>query len=212
VSGAPIIDRRAERRQSTIDEIVGAAWSLARERGLAGISLRDVGERVGMRAQSLYTYFGSKLDIYDAMFRGGYEELVGHMALLDREELLADPAVGLRRGARHFFEFCTSDPARYQLLFQRTVPDFVPSDASWAVAVAYLEGVRSDLAAIGIDDPADLDLWTALITGLTDQQLSNDPGGDRWARQLDRVVDVFLREVAPRHLRTPSPRTKGRRR
>ena len=36
-----------------------------------------------------------------------------------------------------------------------------------------------------------MDLWTALLSGLTAQQLSNDPGGDRWSRLLDESVDLI---------------------
>jgi hypothetical protein len=40
------------------------------------------------------------------------------------------------------------------------------------------------------------------MTGLTDQQLSNDPGGDRWARLLDEAVDMFLAHLGNVH---PTP-------
>ena len=30
------------------------------------------------------------------------------------------------------------------------------------------------------------------MTGLVDQQISNDPGGDRWTRLVDDVVRMFL--------------------
>jgi hypothetical protein len=30
------------------------------------------------------------------------------------------------------------------------------------------------------------------MTGLVDQQISNDPGGDRWIRLIDDVVVMFL--------------------
>ena len=40
-----------------------AARAAATEVGLAGLRMRDLGNRVGMRAQSLYTYFPSKAAI-----------------------------------------------------------------------------------------------------------------------------------------------------
>ena len=98
----------------------------------------------------------------------------------------------LLAGARAFVEFCVEDPVRYQLLFQRTIPDFEPSPDSYADALAVLDVAREQLSSIGITDTAALDLWTALITGLVDQQLSNDPGGDRWTRLLPQAVDMFL--------------------
>ena len=51
------------------------------------------------------------------------------------------------------------------------------------------------VGTIGITDPAALDLWTAVNTGLTDQQISNDPGGDRWLRLIDTAVDLFCDHV-----------------
>ncbi len=34
-----------------------------------------------------------------------------------------------------------------------------------------------------------LDIWTALLSGIMQQQWANDPGGDRWKRLLDDVID-----------------------
>lgn len=198
----PPPDRRTARRQATKDEIVAAAWDLVREEGLAGLSLRDLGARVGMRAQSIYSYFGSKHEIYDAMFRQGYETFAAAMAEVHRADDDTVATVGerralIRRQAHHFFLFCTSDPVRYQLLFQRTIPHFVPSAESYAVALEVFDTLRSHLAALGVTDPEAVDLWTAVLTGLTDQQISNDPGGTRWERILDRSIDMVLHEIAP---------------
>ena len=98
----------------------------------------------------------------------------------------------------------------YQLLFQRTIPGFEPSPESYAVA---LDGARphwpSEFAAIGITDPAAVDLATAVFTGLTSQQLANDPGGDRWERLVDRAVAMLLADLAPHLLDHPSPSHGG---
>jgi AcrR family transcriptional regulator len=200
-------DRRAERRRATKDEIVAAAWELVREQGLAGLTLRELGERVGMKAQSLYSYFASKSEIYDVMFHDGYLAVA---AVYDDPDGAGVEGVegvegvaALRASAHRFFRFCTSDPVRYQLLFQRTIPDFVPSEESYALAREVFERMAARLAAVGLDDPGTVDLWTALLTGLTDQQISNDPGGDRWERLLDRAIDMFLATHAP-HLLAPT--------
>src|SRR3954470_9542159 len=130
----PRLDRRLARHAATKQEIVDAAWRLARERGLGGWSLRDVADAVGMRAPSLYVYFASKNAVFDAMFADGCREL------LDRVEPAAAEAEGqpprevLHIAATLFFDFCAEDPARYQLLFLRTLPGFEPSEASYALA------------------------------------------------------------------------------
>jgi AcrR family transcriptional regulator len=194
MSGITNTDRRSVRRQETKDEIVQASWEVVREHGLAGLSMRDLGERIGMRAQSIYSYFASKHEIYDAMFLEGYQAFAVWMDTAVDDELTADPVGAARAAAHAFVEFCTSDPVRYQLLFQRTIPDFTPSPESYAVAVQAYDQMGRRLGAIGVHDQASLDLWTAVLTGITDQQISNDPGGTRWTGLVDRAVDMLIAE------------------
>ena len=196
-------DRRARRREATRAEIVDAAWALVREHGLAALSLRDLAARVGMRAPSLYQYFSSKHAIYDAMFGEGTRQA---LAVVDDELPTTDTRAVLREIAHRMFVFTTSDPARAQLLFQRTIPGFEPSPEAYAPAVEMYSRVQSMFESLGIDDPDAMDLWTALVSGLTNQQLANDPGGDRWARLIDRTVDMFLAAVTP----AASPPKKGK--
>ena len=191
--GEPIRDRRAERREATRAEILDAAWALVREHGLAGLNLRDVAKAVGMQPPSLYSYFASKAAIYDAMFADGYRALLATRPG-DRTPTTVDE---FKAGCRDFLAFATEDPARFQLLFQRTIPGFEPSDESMALAVEALSWASGALAGIGVTDPGALDLYTALLTGLADQQISNDPGGDRWVRRADEALDMFLAHVAP---------------
>jgi AcrR family transcriptional regulator len=190
-------DRRAARRAATRAEILDAARALMAERGLAALSLRDLGERVGMRAQSLYSYVDSKHDIYDALFRQGYEEYAAAMAEAEATApRRADPRAYARHLAHAHVAWCLDDPVRYQLLFWRTIPGFVPSEESWTAALAAFEALREPLARVGLGDPAQVDLTTALFSGLTSQQLTNDPGGDRWTRLVDRAVDLLLLSVS----------------
>ena len=188
-------DRRAERREATRAEIIEAAWTLARENGLAGLALKDVAARIGMRPPSLYWYFDSKHAIYDAMFAEGNRTLLDRMAAQDWP---AEPRALLRRLAEAFVEFSMEDPARAQLLFQRTIPGFEPSAESYALAVEVLEQGRSLLAAAGVTDPAHFDLWTGLVAGLASQQLANEPGGDRWVRLIDEAVAMYADHVLPK--------------
>ncbi len=158
--------------------------------------MRDLGERVGMRAQSVYSYFSSKHEIYDAMFLEGYQAFADWMeGAVSDDDLATDPPGAARSAARAFVDFCVSDPVRYQLLFQRTIPGFTPSPASYAIAVQVYDQMSRQLAAVGVHGEEMIDLWTAVLTGLTDQQISNDPGGTRWIRLVDRAVDMLLIET-----------------
>jgi len=193
-------DRRAARREAAKAEILDAAWALVREHGLAALSLRDLAARVGMRAPSLYQYFPSKHAIYDAMFAQGMRAALDAVAASVDDP---DPRIALSNGARAIVDFATSDPARAQLLFQRTIPGFEPSPDSYAIAIELDRVTTGALRDHGIDDPEALDLFTAVVAGVINQQLSNDPGGDRYSRLIDRVVDMYLSQVAPKR-RAPS--------
>jgi AcrR family transcriptional regulator len=187
-------DRRAERNAATRAEILDAAWDLVRADGLASLALRELGARVGMRAQSLYVYFPSKNAIYDAMFGSASRELLHRVTSLPS---VPDPAEYLRAHARAFLAFCVEDPVRYQLLFQRTIPGFEPSPESYAPAVDGLEHSRAAVRACGITDARAFDAWTAIISGLAAQQTSNEPGGDRWLRLVDDTTEMYLAHFAP---------------
>ena len=196
---------RENRREAAIATILEAAWELARRDGVAGLSLSEVARRVGMKPPSLYSYFDSKAALYDAMFAQGFREYVGRQEGVVPGSTLRE-ALGTKM--RHFVEFAVEDPARHQLLFQRTVPGFVPSEEAMAISFEAYDLMRSALAAYGITDQADFDLITAVNTGLADQQISNDPGGDRWLRQLDRAADMLAAALERRPEKPASRRGK----
>jgi AcrR family transcriptional regulator len=157
-----------------------------------------------MRTPSLYTHFPSKHAIYDAMFRQAWETYEAEIDGL--EELLpSEPRAALKVMAATFTDFALADLPRHQLMNLRTIPGFEPSPESYEPAVRIIERLHAALARLRITDPAAADLLTALTAGLVDQQWANDPGGDRWRRLLDRVIDMYANEMG-----VPSPRRRTR--
>lgn len=187
-------DRRRRRHEETKKEILEAAWGIARRDGVAALSLRELADAVGMRAPSLYTYFGSKEAIYDAMFAQGWEALSERVAKLQSAPLQGEP---FKEEAREFFDFCTDDPARYQLMFQRPMPGFEPSPEAYAASVEVFEGLRRRFASRGIEGSDAIELWTFLMTGITARQIANDPVGDRYRHHLEPLVDMYLAHIQP---------------
>lgn len=188
----PRRDRRHARHQATKLEILDAAWRMVQLDGVNALSLRALARAVDMEPQSLYTYFDSKNSVYDHLFADGNRQL---LARFDRLEITDDPTRALRAIARLFVSFAAEDPARYELLFLRTIPDFEPSPESYAVAVEVFNRGRSMLRDVGLRTNADFDLWTALVAGLSSQQLANDPGGDRYIKLIDDAVAMFSGHV-----------------
>src|SRR3954470_1452907 len=148
----PTRDRRSERREATRLEIIEAAWAVAREQGVAGLTLRDVARRVGMQAPSLYSYFWSKHDIYDAMFAQAWADVLERKPTVDA--LPEDPRTALKVIAHFMFDWAVADPARYLLTNQRTIPGFEPSAEAYAPAVAVLEETLRAFRHLGIPEDA----------------------------------------------------------
>ncbi len=197
----PTGDWRNRRREAARADILAVAWELARENGLAGLSLRDLARRIGMAAPSLYSYFESKHALYDAMFADGWQSLLSRGAPEAGEDLRS----ALRNSQRMFVDWALEDPVRYQLLNQRTIPGFEPSPESYALAQeAYRVGFAPVEAHVELTQQ-DRDLVTAVVAGLLNQQIANDPGGTRWVRLLDDAVDLLAHRLGAR-TRTPASR------
>jgi AcrR family transcriptional regulator len=196
-------DRRARRRQAKRAWIIREAWSLARRDGLAGISLRDLADSVDLRQPSLYAYFESKLGLYDSMFEDGQRQLLDRCST---REPLADAREELVAIVEDLVRFSSEDTVRHQLLFQRTVSGFEPSDAAMEPARQFFELMTGRLDAAGVDGPGEVDLFSAIVSGLAHQQVANDPGGDRWVVLARRVVEAMLADIDRRS--GPRSRTK----
>ncbi len=192
-------DRRAKRTRETTREILDAAWALADRDGIAGLSLREVARKVGMRAPSLYNYFESKDALYDALFVDGNEQL---MRSLDGWR--ADGGEGrdsidvVAEGAQRFIRFCQESVARYQILFTRAVPGWRPSEEAYTHAITAYERTADLAASAGITSPEDLDLYMAISSGLAAQQMANDPTGDRWVSLAPRAIRMLIHDIQTR--------------
>jgi AcrR family transcriptional regulator len=187
-----------QRREARTAAIVEAAWKLAGEHGIAGVSLHALARELGMRQPSLYEYFDSKNTLYDAMFADGNRKLIERLEAL---RLSRKPRAALKQFLSAFAAFGLEDPARYELLFQRHVPGFTPSPASFALAEEVLDRAATLMRAAGVTHQGDVDCIVAVTAGLMEAQLSNDPGGTRWVRHLDRLVDLFVDDALTRSRR-----------
>ncbi len=175
--------------------ILAAAWKLARIHGIGGLSLHGLAREVGIRQPSLYAYFDSKNGLYDAMFADGNRQLLER---LDALELPDDPRDAVKVFTRAFVTFAVEDTARCALLLQRPIPGFEPSADSYALAQEVLGRVITLLQAAGVESDGDRDCCIAMVAGLIDAQISNDPGGNRWIRHLDRLTDLHLDDALRR--------------
>jgi AcrR family transcriptional regulator len=194
-----MVDKVAQRRAAKVASIVAAAWQLAREHGIAGVSLHALAREVGMRQPSLYEYFDSKNALYDAMFADGNRQLLARLGAL---ELPPQPRAALKMYTSTLVTFAIEDPPRNELLFERHAPGFTPSPDSFALAEEVLGGAIKLINEAGVTRQGDIDCIVAMVGGLIEAQLSNDPGGDRWTRHLNRLIDLLVDDAIARSQRT----------
>jgi AcrR family transcriptional regulator len=193
-------DRRARRRQETIEEILDIAIDVMAESGVNALSIAEIARRLGVQPPSLYKYFDSLLDVYDALFRRGQAEhldvmqaaMAGHRGL---------PALVLGLDASGLW--CLNNQAITQLLFWRPVPSFEPSPESFAPSVAMVALQREALAEavvehqLGADADSDEALYvvSVLVVGVLTQAMANEPalpwGEGRFTSVFPRLMQLL---------------------
>lgn len=97
-------------------EIVAAARALLDEEGPDALSMRRVGDRVGMRAPSLYKHVPGKAALEAALISEGFEEMAARFA----SAAAAAPAGGaLDALGREYRAFALAHPHLYRLMTDR---------------------------------------------------------------------------------------------
>ncbi|MFP5371879.1 MAG: TetR/AcrR family transcriptional regulator [Actinomycetes bacterium] len=204
MSEAVPLDRRQRRRAETIEQVLEVAVEVMGEQGVAGLTLGEVARRMGIRPPSLYVYFDGKHALYDALFERGWRLLQEHLRVAESALDGADLGADLHAGARAFVRWAVEHPAYSALMFWRPVPGFVPSERAYAPAVALDEEGRAEIVRLrdaGVL-PAEVDVdraylaYTAVISGVISQQLSNAPGEPfetgTFTAVLPDLVDMWL--------------------
>jgi AcrR family transcriptional regulator len=174
-------DRRARRRQETIDEILAIARDIMAEEGVNGLSLAEVARRLGVQPPSLYKYFPSLMAIYDALFLQGQVDNLTQLraGMAGAAPGLAALIAGLEASGR----WALTNRAVAELLFWRPVPSFHPSEEAFAPSIEMVElqrGALADAVAAGqLGAEANGDdavyLVSTLITGVLSQAFANEP-------------------------------------
>jgi AcrR family transcriptional regulator len=193
VSDVPTTISRTERRRAVVlEEILATAWTLAGEGGVAAVTLKNVAERMGIKPPSLYEYVPNLYGLFNLMFQAGWR------ALLIELEGQRNNEADLRGLFRALLDFCVADPTRFELMLQRPVPGFTPSDDAMALAQEVYDAMRNLAAGFGIVRQQDFDLIDSLLLGLVGNQIANDPGGTRFIDLADEAVDMIVRNIKRR--------------
>jgi AcrR family transcriptional regulator len=107
--------RREQQKADVRQAILDAAAALFAEHGYQGFSLRQVAERIGYSATTIYHHFDSKDDLLFTVADEGFTRF--GTLLLAAAEGVAEPLARLEAVGRAYVEFGLTYPHYYELMF-----------------------------------------------------------------------------------------------
>jgi AcrR family transcriptional regulator len=131
-------------RHPSHDDVVGAATDLLCHDGPAAVSVRNVAGRLGVSYQVVYSRFGGKTGLIDAMVRRG------HLLLTRRLDAVTEPVGSPERVValgHAYLAAALAEPALYQVMFDRPVAGYQPSPTSRDAARASFRPLREAITA-----------------------------------------------------------------
>ncbi|MBE0686498.1 MAG: TetR/AcrR family transcriptional regulator [Anaerolineaceae bacterium] len=193
-----------QKRAVMLSRILETAREIMRDEGVAALSMQELARRMNIRAPSLYNYFSSKADIYDALFQLGFRRFEEHLI----QTVLSDSdwQQDLSTVMNTYLTFAIQNPDLYQLCFERPVPGFVPSDESlqlsFGILQRYYDLVRNwlPLLTTNLNEQQLTDLMIAIMHGITALHMANQPelppGKGRFGSLISIVIPILSKAWA----------------
>ena len=180
---------------------MAAALRVLVEGGQQALTVRRVAAEAGVSTIGVYTWFGGKDGLIDAIWIEGFQSFAAAIRSAHRD---APPVEQLVAQARAYRAWALAHPVHYRVLFLGAVPSHIPGhDAIKAGAVAFellQEAVTHAVdqrAIVSTDvDATAMFLW-GLVHGMVSLQLVNDrPVQLATSDQLDdRAFDTAIEAV-----------------
>jgi len=193
-----------QKRSGMLSRILDTAREIMRSEGVAALSMQELARRLNMRAPSLYNYYSSKSDIYDALFQLGFQRFEEHLnqTQLSDNDWLTDVSSVMNT----YLTFAIQNPELYQLCFERPVPGFEPSEESlqlsFGILQRYYDHVQNWLPYLNTDlnEQQLTDLLIAIMHGLTALHLANQPdlpvGEGRFGSLIPAIIPLLKKAWA----------------
>lgn len=196
----PVARRHRTPSADVESALLNAASQLLAAEGPGALSVRRIAEAAGVSTMGVYSRFGGKHGIVEALWRQGFEDF---SALL-HASTGTDALDRLVVGARRYREFALAHPTTYGIMFQQAVPEFVPStdavefsQASFATFVGYVADAIDD-GYLAEADPTEVaqSIW-ATLHGLVALELVGMGFVEDKARHFDGTVSALLAGFGP---------------
>ncbi len=176
-----VLSTRSDMRSTLLD----AALTVLQRDGAAALTVRNITHEVGCSTTGIYTYFGGKHGLVEAIYLEGFDSFDRALAACEGPDELLESGRAYRRWA-------LANPTHYLVMFGRAVPDFEPSAGARQRALASFEWLVAAVARWGAADPpaAAYHLY-ATVHGYVMLELVGVGPADR--DRLDAVYEAGLR-------------------
>ena len=113
--------------------ILAAAISILRREGAGALAVRSVAAAAGCSTTGVYTWFGGKNGLVEAIFVDGFKRFGEALDAAKRGNSARKHLAALGEAYR---TWALSNPTHYTVMFAKAVPDYEPSDDALAAARA----------------------------------------------------------------------------
>ncbi|WP_437998952.1 TetR/AcrR family transcriptional regulator [Sorangium sp. So ce185] len=194
---ASSLQRREQQKENLRGAILAAAGELFLEQGYEAFSMRQVAERIGYSATTIYRYYENKDDLLFAIVHEGFTEF--QRELVAAAESTADPIERIVALGAAYVRFGMQNPVHYRLMFMQRF-DFVfdqrkeqqqPMVGSFDV----LQKAVASAMDAGAIERGDVErhsqvVW-ALVHGIASLALAN--GGRFGPDDVDRTMGIAMK-------------------
>ncbi len=123
--------------------ILRAAVSIIDSQGATALTVRSVAAAAGCSTTGVYTWFGGKNGLVEAIFLDGFRRFG---ATLDRAGRGAEALVRVDRLGAAYRRWALANPTHYAVMFGHAVPDYQPSAEARSEARATFDGLVTAVA------------------------------------------------------------------
>lgn len=191
--------RREQEKDDLRRSILDAAGALFLEHGYEGVSMRQIAERIGYSATTIYRYYEDKDDLLFAIVREGFLRFGRQLAKAAQSS--EDPRASLAALGHAYIEFGLRNPIYYRLMFMQRFDFLFESrreekapmiDSFGVLRQAVEEAMRSGVLRQGDPETTSTVIW-AVVHGITSLAIA---GAKRFnKKQVRESTELAMRMI-----------------
>jgi len=181
------------------DSLIEAALAILEEAGLPGLTVRDVASRAGVAPMGVYSRFGSKDGLLEALFMYGFASL--QIAIETRPT--ASPLQRLRTGCQGYRSFAIHNPQLYHLMFEQMLLLDLSPEAKELATKSFgtlVDRVHAAMASGEMHEESSTEvaqqIWSAMHGAVSLEIAGVQFANDR-AKSFTAMLDALLLGKAP---------------